>query len=91
MSFSVDGVVYYTALRSDMNNFDLNGYNTNSDGIFNQAVCIRLNNHMYTTGEGAAYTYTGNADEIDASKLNYEIDYIRLYQKNDGKSEITFK
>ncbi len=91
MSFSVDGTVYYTALRSDMDDFDLDGYDTNSDGIFNQAVCLRLNNHMYTTGEGAAYTYTGNADEIDASKLNYEIDYIRLYQKNDGKSEITFK
>lgn len=91
MSFSVDGTVYYTALRSEMDDFDLNGYNTNSDGIFNQAVCLRINNQMYTTGEGAAYTYNGNADEIDASKLNYEIDYIRLYQKNDGKSEITFK
>ncbi len=91
MSFSVDGNVYYTALRSEMDDFDINGYETNSDGIFNQALCIRLNNHMYTTGDGAAYTYAGDAEEIDPSKLSYEIDYIRVYQKNDGKSEITFR
>jgi beta-glucanase (GH16 family) len=91
MSFSVDGTVYYTALRSMMYKFDLKGYSTNSDGIFNQPLYILINNQMYTTGEGAAYTYKGDATEIDASKLNYEIDYIRLYQKKDGKSEINFQ
>ncbi|MBO5200598.1 MAG: glycoside hydrolase family 16 protein [Clostridia bacterium] len=85
MTFSVDGNVYYTAKRSDMNNFDINGYNTNSDGIFNQYLYLRLNNHMYTAGDGAAYTYQGNADDIDAAALNYEIDYIRLYQKANGE------
>ena len=59
--------------------------------IFNQFLTLRVNNHMYTTGDGAAYTYSGAASEIDASKLNYEIDYIRLYQKNDGKSQINLK
>jgi beta-glucanase (GH16 family) len=80
MSFSVDGTVYYTALRSQMENFDITGYDTNSDGIFNQPLCIRVNNHMYPSANG-----------IDTSLLDYEIDYIRLYQKNDGKSEITFR
>ncbi len=85
MTFSVDGNVYYTAKRSDMNNFDINGYNTNSDGIFNQYLYLRLNNHMYTAGDGAVYKYQGNADDIDAAALNYEIDYIRLYQKANGE------
>ena len=91
MKFSVDGNTYYTAKRSDMENFDLSGYDTDISGIFDQFLCIRLNNHMYTTGDGAAYTYEGSADDIDASNLNYEIDYIRLYQKNDGKSAINLK
>jgi beta-glucanase (GH16 family) len=91
MKFSVDGDLYFTADKSKMSNFDLSGYDTDAEGIFNQALCIRLNNHMYTTGDGAAYTYTGVSSEIDASKLNYEIDYIRLYQKNDGKSQINLK
>ena len=91
MSFAVDGDVYYTAYRSAMSNFDLKSYETDISGIFDSFLCIRLNNHMYTTGEGAAYVYKGAASDIDASKLNYEIDYIRLYQKNDGKSAINVK
>ena len=93
MKFSVDGNVYYTVDRSvvEQLHFDLSGKDTDIAGIFEQFVCIRLNNHMYTPGEGSAYTYTGNASDIDASELNYEIDYIRLYQKNDGKSAINFR
>ena len=53
--------------------------------VFEQFLCIRLNNHMYTTGEGAAYEYKGSASDIDVSKLNYEIDYIRLSQKDNGE------
>ena len=68
-----------------MENFDLAGYNTGAEGIFEQFLCIRLNNHMYTTGDGAAYKYNGNASEIDASKIKFEIDYIRLYQKDNGE------
>ena len=90
MIFSVDGNVYYTAKRSKMNNFDINGYDTNSDGLFNQFMYLRLNNHMHTVG-GTRYVYGGDESEIDPSKLNYEIDYIKLYQKNDGKSEIILK
>ncbi|MBQ9355072.1 MAG: family 16 glycosylhydrolase [Clostridia bacterium] len=85
MSFSVDGNVYYTARKDEMSNFDISGYNTSAEGIFEQFLCIRLNNHMYTTGDGAAYKYSGDATEIDPSKINFEIDYIRLYQKNNGK------
>ncbi len=85
MSFSIDGNVYYTATKDEMKNFDLAGYNTGAEGIFEPFLCIRLNNHMYTTGDGAAYTYNGNANEIDASKIKFEIDYIRLYQKDNGE------
>ncbi len=88
MTFKVDGELYYTANRSEMDNFDLSDMNTDSDGIFNQYLSICLNNHMYT--KGGAYEYTGSGN-IDPTKLNYEIDYIRLYQKNDGKSEIILK
>ena len=85
MTFAVDGNLYYTAKRSDMDNFDISGYDTNSDAIFNQFMYLRLNNHMYTVGDGAAYSYQGNASEIDPAKLTYEIDYIRLYQTDNGE------
>ncbi len=85
MTFSVDGNLYYTAKRSEMNNFDISGYDTDSDGIFNQFMYLRLNNHMYTVGDGASYTYQGNASEINPEDLTYEIDYIRLYQTADGE------
>lgn len=93
MKFAVDGEVYYTVSREYLEsiNFDIEGYDTDAAGFFEQFLCVRLNNHMYTVGEGAAYKYQGAASEIDASALNYEIDYIRLYQKNDGKSQIIFK
>ena len=85
MKFSVDDEVYYTANRSEMNGFDITGKQTDISGIFDQFLCIRLNNHMYTTGAGAAHKYDGSASDIDVSKLNYEIDYIRLYQKDNGE------
>ena len=90
MTFKVDGTTYYTVSRSVLENtvFDKDGYDTDVDGLFEQALAIRLNNHMYTPGEGSAYSYNGSTT-IDPSNLNYEIDYIRLYQKNNGK--INFK
>ena len=89
MVFSVDGEVYYTANREDMEGyFGVTGEDYTVDGLFEQFLCIRLNNHMYT--KGGFYEFTGSGS-IDASKLNYEIDYIRLYQKNDGKSQINLK
>jgi beta-glucanase (GH16 family) len=103
MTFSVDGKVYYTATRSEMDNasqgigfakvtgFDITGYKTSNDGIFNQYLSVLLTNSMYTTGAGAAYDYEGNASEIVPENLSFEIDYIRLYQKNDGISEINLK
>ncbi len=93
MKFAVDGEVFYTVSREDLEskNFDIEGYETDVAGLFEQFVCVRLNNHMYTVGDGAAYQYQGAATEIDASQLDYEVDYIRIYQKNDGKSQIIFK
>ena len=93
MTFSINGNVYYTAKRSQMNNFDTTGHDTNSDGIFNQFMYPIVTNYMYTTGEGASYAYDGNASDILANlgNLTYEIDYIRLYQKNDGKSAINLQ
>jgi beta-glucanase (GH16 family) len=89
MTFSVDGTAYYTAKRSEMEGkFGLTDLDKGADGIFEQFLCVRLNNHMHTYGGYYAYNGSGN---IDVSKLNYEIDYIRLYQKNDGKSQINLK
>ena len=69
--------------------FDLDGYDTSNEGIFNQFMYPIITNHMYNIGKG----YTGLQSEIDANlnNLTYEIDYLRLYQKNDGKSEINLK
>ena len=93
MTFSINGKVYYTAKRNQMNNFDTTGHDTNSDGVFNQFMYPILTNYMYATGEGASYTYEGSANDILANleNLTYEIDYIRLYQKNDGKSAINLQ
>jgi hypothetical protein len=92
MTFIVDEVPFYTVTKEEIEDkFGLEGMSKDATGIFEQFLCINLNNHMHTTGAGAAYTYKGAASEIDASKINYEIDYIRLYQKNDGKSEINLK
>lgn len=69
--------------------FDLDGYDTSNEGIFNQFMYPIITNHMYNIGKG----YSGSQTEIDANlnNLTYEIDYLRLYQKNDGKSEINLK
>ena len=104
MTFSVDGKVYYTATKSEMDNasqsilgfgkvtgFDITGYKTSNDGIFNQYLSVLLTNSMRTKGAGAAYDYEGNASEIVPENLSFEIDYIRLYQKNDGISKINLK
>ena len=96
----------YTATKDDMDNkksfdinslsyvtgFDLKGFETSNEGIFNQFMYPIITNHMYTVGNTTS-KYTGSQSEIDANlaNLTYEIDYIRLYQKNDGKSEINLK
>ncbi|MBO5322123.1 MAG: family 16 glycosylhydrolase [Clostridia bacterium] len=74
---------YYSVTREEIDgNFGLTDKDYSAEGIFDQFLAIRLNNHMYT--EGGAYNYSGSTS-IDASKLNYEIDYIQLYQKNNGE------
>lgn len=78
----------YTSFRT-VTGFDLDGYDTSNEGIFNQFMYPIITNHMYNIGKG----YSGLQSEIDANlnNLTYEIDYLRLYQKNDGKSEINLK
>lgn len=98
MTFSVDGEIYYTAKKSAMDSasafdfsslrmvkgFDKDDYNTDNAGIFNRPMYLRLNNHMYTPG-GTSYVFGGSESDIDPSKLTYEIDYIKLYQKDNGE------
>ncbi|MBP3390120.1 MAG: glycoside hydrolase family 16 protein [Clostridia bacterium] len=83
MTFTVDGESYDIKL-SQLGDFDLTGYDTDSEGLFNQFMYLRLNNHMYTVG-GSTYVYGGSESDIDPNKLTYEIDYIKLYQKDNGE------
>ena len=59
---------------------------------FHEPHCLILNNHIFTPG------YTGTSDGewakgvtvgSDFTNADYDIDYIRLYQKND-RSKIYF-
>lgn len=83
MTFTVDGESYDIKL-SQLGDFDLTDYDTDSEGLFNQFMYLRLNNHMYTVG-GSTYVYGGSESDIDPNKLTYEIDYIKLYQKDNGE------
>ena len=95
MTFSVrsegsDKVIeYYSVTRAELEGkFGITGKDYSAEGIFDQFLSIRLNNHMYTPG--GRYEYS-SLTSIDESKLNYEIDYIKIEQKNDGKSAINLK
>ena len=99
MTFSVrtegsDKVIeYYSVTRAELEGkFGITGKEYSAAGIFDQFFAIKINNHMYTKGN-EVYRYSDKlyAPVIDASKLNYEIDYIKLEQKNDGKSAINLK
>ena len=84
---------YYTVSRAEIEGqFGLTDREKDAAGIFDQFFAIKINNHMYTEGN-EVYCYSDKfyAPNIDASKLNYEIDYIKLEQKNDGKSAINLK
>ena len=84
---------YYTVSRAEIEGqFGLTDREKDAAGIFDQFFAIKINNHMYTEGN-EVYRYSDKfyAPNIDASKLNYEIDYIKLEQKNDGKSAINLK
>ena len=99
MTFSVrtegsDKVIdYYSVTRSELEGqFGLTDREMDAAGIFDQFDAIKINNHMFTEGN-EVYSYSDKfySPNIDASKLNYEIDYIKLEQKNDGKSAINLK
>ncbi|MBO5019574.1 MAG: family 16 glycosylhydrolase, partial [Clostridia bacterium] len=98
MIFKVDDTEYYTINREDVEElgFGLSEYENSEEavhdltGIFEQFLCVRLNNHMYTPGGAYEFT-TSYGQKINTDDLDYEIDYIRLYQKNDGKSQINLK
>ena len=76
MAMSVDGEVYCT--------YDIN---SNYDGFsdmsgFHDALYVLFNNHIFTSNSSWA---PGGAevDERTDFPINYWIDYIRLYQKDE--------
>lgn len=76
MAMSVDGKVYCT--------YDIN---SNFDGCsdmsgFHDALYILFNNHIFT--ENSSWVPNGaEVDERTVFPINYWIDYIRLYQKDE--------
>lgn len=71
-------------------------FGASADGMegFRNEVYLIINNHLITKG----YTDSDNGSwakgcEVgdDFTESFYDIDYVRLYQKNDGKSTITLK
>lgn len=85
MTMYIDDVPYYT--------YDLTkNFDNGASGMagYNTQLYLIFNNHLFT--ESSTYKpYSGcevNAKELPAE---YVIDWVRLYQKNDGKSEIYVK
>lgn len=78
---SVDGTVY---MEIDLSvNFDSNEYTSlygkTDMSQFHAPMSIMINNHMFTPENSQSkYTYNGT-DEI-VTPMQYDIDYIRLYQ-----------
>lgn len=80
MSMYVDGVCYktYDITKSFDKNSDMTG--------FHDPEFVMFNNHVFTPASSfKPNLITGNEKVLPA---NYDIDYFRLYQKNDGKSKI---
>ena len=82
MSMYIDGKKYYT--YDITKNFDNGASGMNG---FNTQLHLILNNHLFT--QSSTYKpYDGC--EIYAADLpvEYDVDWVRLYQKNDGKSTL---
>lgn len=82
MSMYIDGKKYYT--YDITKNFDNGASGMNG---FNTQLHLILNNHLFTQSSSFK-PYDGC--EIYAADLpvEYDVDWVRLYQKNDGKSTL---
>lgn len=76
MAMSVDGEVYCT--------YDINSsFDRYSDmSGFHDTVYVLFNNHIFTE-ENSLWIPNGKVDDRTKFPINYWIDYIRLYQKNE--------
>lgn len=76
MAMSVDGEFYCT--------YDINSsFDRYSDmGGFHDTVYVLFNNHIFTD-ENSSWIPKGKVDDRTKFPINYWIDYIRLYQKNE--------
>ena len=96
MEWDADKIVMYIDGK-EYARYNLNeNFGSTADGMdgFRNEVYLIINNHLITKG----YTDTENGSwakgcEVgdDFTESIYDIDYVRLYQKNDGKCTITLK
>lgn len=85
MSMYVDGIKYYTYDLTK--NFD--GGDSGMDG-FEMQLHLILNNHLFT--QSSDYKPYDGCDIYPADlPVEYDIDWLRLYQKNDGVSKLYTK
>ena len=92
ITVSVDGVAY---LELDLTkNFDsieyASQYGATDMSQFHKPMSIMINNHMFTP-ENSQEKYTYNGSEEIITPMEYDIDYIRLYQKSEYNSLIYTK
>lgn len=78
----IDGKCYYTYDLTK--NFD--GGKSGMSG-FDQPIYLIFNNHLFT-GSSDWKPYSGCEINSDNLPAEYVIDYVRLYQKNDGVCEL---
>ncbi len=85
MTMYIDGVAYYTYDLT--NNFD---DGETGMGGFDTTLYLIFNNHLFT--QSSSYKpYDGCEIRADDLPAEYVIDWVRLYQKNDGKSQLYIK
>ncbi len=79
LKFYVDGVCYHTIGIDNANNFGEGDMSSFGDYAY-----LILNNWLYTAGntdsESTNYEYIADPDYFVDGTIDYEIDYIRLYQ-----------
>lgn len=89
MTAAIDGVVYMEIDLSQ--NFDYSAYVSEYGATdmsqFHQPMHIMINNHMFTPGN-AQYIYKYTGTEAIVTPIEYDIDYIRLYQKSSYGSQL---
>lgn len=82
MTMYIDGKDYYTYDLTK--NFDKGA---SGMGGFDAPIYLIFNNHLFT--ESSSYKpYSGCEVHAPILPAEYAIDWVRLYQKNDGKSQL---